>query len=102
MSKIINKDCDEDDTGLRFHISSARMGIKRLSFVAFQRYLDRVNKSMYRCRACGWGGSGDKLMLVETDENDVFTVLDEAYSWYACPHCEEKIDIDKPIVSLVD
>lgn len=102
MSKEIDKDCDDDDIGIRFHISSARMSIKKLSFVAFQKYLDHMNKSMYRCPACGWGGSGKKLVPMETDENDVFTVEDNADSWYACPKCKEKIDTDAPVVSPVD
>lgn len=63
MSKKIDKQCDDNEAGIRFHISSARMAIKKLSYVAFQRYLDQMERSSYRCPACNWGGSGKLLSL---------------------------------------
>lgn len=37
MAKRIDKDCDDTDAGIRFHISTVRMNITKMSFVAFQR-----------------------------------------------------------------
>ena len=36
MSKEIDKGCDDDDAKIRWHISSARMDIKKMSYVAFR------------------------------------------------------------------
>ncbi|RPJ22291.1 MAG: hypothetical protein EHM33_23880 [Chloroflexi bacterium] len=102
MAKKIDKDCDDVEAGIRFHMSSARMGIVKMSFVAFQRYLDRVCCSMYRCQNCGWGGSGKKLVPMETSEESAFSVDQHNDTWYACPQCESAIDPDSPVVSPVD
>ncbi|NMM29069.1 MAG: hypothetical protein HHJ12_17770 [Glaciimonas sp.] len=102
MAKRIDKDCDDVEAGIRFHMSSARMGIVKMSFIAFQRYLDRVDRSMYRCRACGWGGPGRQLVPMEISEKSVFTVEQYNDTWYACPQCETEVDPDSPVASPID
>ncbi len=98
MTKRIDRDCDDTVAGIRFHISSARMNITKMSFVAFQRYLDRVERSMYRCRKCGWGGSGKHLMPMEVGAESYFSVDQHSDTWYACPKCESDIDPSAPIL----
>lgn len=101
MSKIIDKHCDDTEAGIRFHISSARMSIKKLSYIAFQRYLDQMERSSYRCPVCNWGGMGKLLVPTEADDTDTFSLDHEADTWYACPKCEAEIDIDHPIMRPV-
>lgn len=101
MTKRIDKGCDDAKAGIRFHISSARMNITKMSFVAFQRYLDRVEASMYRCRECGWGGSGKRLVPMELNGESDYTVDQYSDTWYACPQCESNIDLSTPILSPV-
>jgi hypothetical protein len=102
MTKKIDKDCDDAEVGIRFHISSARMNIAKMSFVAFQRYLDWVVASGYRCRKCGWGGSGKHLVPMELSGESDFLVDQYSDTWYACPQCESDIDPDTPVLSPVD
>jgi ribosomal protein L37AE/L43A len=101
MTKKIDKGCDDVEAGIRFHISSARMSITKMSFVAFQRYLDRVEASMYRCRQCGWSGSGKSLQPMEISGESDSVVEQNNDSWYSCPQCESVIDISTPILSPV-
>lgn len=101
MTKRIDKDCDDAEAGIRFHMSSARMSITKMSFVAFQRYLDRVEASMYRCRKCGWGGSGKRLVPMELSGESDFAVDQYSDTCYTCPQCESDIDTSAPILSPV-
>jgi predicted RNA-binding Zn-ribbon protein involved in translation (DUF1610 family) len=103
MAKRIDKNCDDIEARIRFHMSSARMGIMKMSFVAFQRYLDRVDVSMYRCRSCGWGGSGKQLVPMEISGDELVLSVDQHNdTWYACPQCESEINPDSPVVSPAD
>lgn len=102
MAKRIDKDCDDTEARIRFHMSSARMGIIKMSFVAFQRYLDRVDASMYRCRFCGWGGSGKQLVPMEIGGESVHSIDQHNDTWYACPQCESEINPDTPVASPVN
>ncbi|MEQ1620678.1 MAG: hypothetical protein ABL919_04675 [Methylococcales bacterium] len=102
MSKIIDKHCDDKEAGIRFHISSATMAIKKLSYVAFQRYLDQVEHASYRCPACKWGGLGKHLVPMEADDTDLYSLEHQAETWYACPKCEAEIDLDHPVMRPVD
>lgn len=103
MAKRIDKGCDDTDARIRFHISSARMGIPKMSYVAFQRYLDRLERSMYRCGECGWGGSGRELIPMEAaNGRDCFGPGLEADTWYACPRCEAFVDPNRPVLSPAD
>jgi predicted RNA-binding Zn-ribbon protein involved in translation (DUF1610 family) len=97
MPRHIDKDSDDKSARIRFHISSARMSIDKMSFVAFQRFLDDMERSMYLCPDCGWRGRGRDLIPMEQDSLDVYT-LQEAESWYACPHCEQEIAVEHPIM----
>lgn len=101
MAKKIDKGCDDVEARIRFHMSSARMGITKMSFVAFQRYLDRVDASMYRCRSCGWGGPGKQLVPMENGGESNFSVDQHNDTWYTCPQCGADIDPDSPVVSPV-
>lgn len=101
MAKKIDKDCDDTEAGIRFHISTARMNITKMSFVAFQRYLDHVEASMYRCKGCSWGGSGKRLVPMELNDEPGFSVDQYSDTWYACPQCALCIDISTPILSPI-
>ena len=98
MPKRIDKLTDDKYAGIRFHISSARMSIAKMSFVAFQRFLDEMDRSMYLCPECGWRGRGRELVPMEQDEEDVFSLEQSAESWYACPKCECEVPVDHPIM----
>ncbi len=103
MGKRIGKDCDDTEVRIRFHISSARMAIEKMSFVAFQRYLDRVERSRYRCSDCGWTGPGRDLVPTEIgDDRDGLGIGQASDTWYACPRCEAVIDPDRPTLSPAD
>jgi hypothetical protein len=98
MSKRIDKATDDKSAGLRFHISSARMSIDKMSYVAFQRFLDEMERSMFLCTECGWRGRGRDLIPMEMDTQDAYSMEYSAESWYACPKCEAEITVDKPIM----
>lgn len=101
MSRIIDKSMDDISAGIRFHTSSARMSIKQVSFVAFQRVLDEMERSKYMCPECGWRGWGKELVPMEIDQDDVFLIEHTAETWYSCPKCECEIHIDHPIMKAV-
>jgi len=98
VAKKIDKESDDADARIRFHISSARMSIAKVSFVAFQRFLDEMERSMYLCPECGWRGRGKDLVPMESDGHDSFSSEHEAETWYACPNCEGEIAVDRPIM----
>lgn len=102
MSKIIDKSADDKAAGIRFHMSSARMSMKKLSYVAFQRFLDEVERSMYRCPECGWHGKGRDLLPMEMDENESHLCQENADTWYGCPKCQAEIDVEHAIMKSVD
>jgi hypothetical protein len=102
MSRRIDKQADDNSAGIRFHMSPARMSIAKLSYVAFQRFLDDMERSMYRCPECNWGGRGRDLIPMEQDDHDIYSLAHSAESWYACPACECEIPADKPIMKRVD
>lgn len=95
MSKRIDKGAD-DKVGIRFHNSSARMAIDKLSYVAFQRYLDEMERSMYLCPECGWRGR--ELLPMERDERELYSLEHAGDTWYACPKCEAEVPVDRPIL----
>ncbi len=102
MARPIDRDGDDREARLRFHISSARMATRKMSYVAFQRYLDRVERSMYRCRECGWRGLGRELQPMQADPGDDQRGIEEsADTWYACPRCEAVVDPDQPALTPV-
>jgi len=98
MPRRIDKQSDDKDAGIRFHMSSARMSMGKLSYVAFQRFLDEMERSMYLCPECGWRGRGRDLVPMEADSTDVYDLSHEAEAWYACPTCECEIPADRPIM----
>lgn len=98
MSKRIDKDRDDKEAGIRFHMSSGRMAIDKVSYVAFQRFLDEMERSMYLCPECGWRGRGRDLVPTERDGEDAYDLSHAAETWYACPKCECEIAVDKPIL----
>lgn len=98
MPRYIDKQSDDKTAGIRFHMSSARMSIDKVSYVAFQRLLDEAEVSMYLCPECGWRGRGRDLLPMEQDAHDVFSLEQTAETWYACPRCECEIGIDHPIM----
>lgn len=98
MSKPIDKDCDDQEAGIRFHTSSARLPIGKVSYVAFQRWLDEMERSMFLCPECGWRGRGRDLVPMERDSEDAYDLSHEADTWYACPKCECEIAVDRPIM----
>jgi len=102
MAKRIDKDGDDTEARIRFHISSARMNMAKLSFVAFQRYLDHFDRSMFRCANCGWGGAGRQLAPMEAGPEPSYFTEQHADTWYACPRCEAPIDHDAPVLSPAD
>lgn len=97
MSKRIDKGSD-DKVGIRFHNSSARMSIAKVSYVAFQRFLDEMECSMYLCQDCGWRGRGRDLVPMERDDTELYSLDHAGDSWYACPKCEAEVAVDKPIM----
>ncbi|BBL76884.1 hypothetical protein [Methylomagnum ishizawai] len=98
MSKKIDKGSDDKTAGIRFHISSARMAIGKLSYVAFQRYLDEMERSMYLCPECGWRGRGKELVPMERDDGDAYSIEHEGDCWYACPKCEAEVPVERPVM----
>jgi hypothetical protein len=102
VAKKIDKGSDDEAAKIRFHISSARMSIEKVSFVAFQRFLDEMERSMYLCNECSWRGRGKDLVPMERDERDVYSAEHEAETWYACPKCEGEIAVDRPIMKGAD
>jgi hypothetical protein len=98
MAKRIDRKADDVEAGIRFHISSARMNMAKMSFVAFQRYLDGVERSMFRCAHCGWRGSGKQLIAMETGLEHDYFAEQHSDTWYACPRCETEIDHDTPLL----
>ncbi len=100
MSKRIDKQTDDKEAKIRFHISSARMSIKKVSYVAFQRFLDEMEQSVYLCPDCGWRGRGRDLAPMEQDEHDIYSLEQSAETWYACPACEAEIQIENPILKI--
>ncbi len=98
MGKRIDKGSDDKGAGIRFHISSARMAIDKVSYVAFQRYLDEMERAMYLCPECGWRGRGRELVPTERDDGELYDLEHEADAWYACPKCEAEVAVDKPIM----
>lgn len=101
MSKRIDKQADDQDAGIRFHMSSARMSIAKVSYVAFQRFLDDMERSMYRCPECKWHGRGRDLVPMEADSQDLYSLDHSADCWYACPVCECEVAADRPIMKSV-
>ncbi|MDD2767125.1 MAG: hypothetical protein PHT19_00230 [Methylococcus sp.] len=102
MSRRITKDCDDKSAGIRFHISSARMSMNKMSFVAFQRFLDDMERSMYRCSECDWRGRGRDLVPMEQDSSDSYAIGSDAETWYACPNCECEIGVETPLMRPAD
>ena len=100
MAKKIDKDNDDRKAGIRFHMSSGRMAIHKVSYVAFQRWLDEMERSMFLCPDCSWRGRGSELIPTEADSGDVYSIEHEAETWYACPRCEAEIPVEKPIMKL--
>jgi hypothetical protein len=98
MPRRIDKQTDDTAAGIRFHTSSGRLSLEKMSYVAFQRFLDEMERSMYLCPECGWRGRGRDLAAMERDGEDAFDLSHEAESWYACPKCECEIAVDKPIL----
>jgi hypothetical protein len=98
MTKRIDTSANDEEAGIRFHISSARMSVDKVSFVSFQRFLDQMERSMFLCPDCGWRGRGRDLVPMETDGHDVYAFQQEAETWYACPRCEAEIPVDRPIM----
>ncbi len=101
MPKRIDKQSDDKDARIRFHISSARMSIDKISYVAFQRLLDEMEESMFLCPNCGWRGRGRDLAPMEQDEHDLYSLEQTAECWYACPKCECEIAINHPIMRSI-
>jgi hypothetical protein len=99
MARRIDKDGDDTAARLRFHMSSARMNMAKLSYVAFQRYLDQFERSMFLCRSCGWRGAGRQLVPMEAGDEPSYSLDQNSDTWYACPACETPIDHDAPILS---
>jgi rubrerythrin len=102
MAKKIDKGADDVEAGIRFHMSSARMNMAKMSYVAFQRYLDRLERSMFRCAQCGWGGPGRQLVPMELGSEPSYFAEQQSDSWYACPRCEAPIDHEAPVVRPAD
>ncbi|MEQ1528961.1 MAG: hypothetical protein ABL925_06565 [Methylococcales bacterium] len=102
MPKRIDTSTNDQDVKIRFHMSSARMSMNKLSFVAFQRFLDEMERSMFLCPECGWRGRGKDLIAMEQDQNDVFLIEHDAETWYSCPRCECEIAADHPIMKGLD
>jgi hypothetical protein len=102
MAKRIDKDSDDVEAGIRFHISSARMNMAKMSFVAFQRYLDGVERSMFRCVQCGWRGSGRQLIPMETGPEQDYSGEQHSDTWYACPRCEAEVDHQAPLLRAAE
>ena len=98
MAKRIDRDPDDVEVGIRFHISSSRMNMAKMSFVAFQRYLDDVERSMFRCVHCGWRGSGKQLVAMETGSEQKYFTEQHTDTWYACPRCEAAVDHAAPVL----
>lgn len=98
MSKRIDKNCDNKEAGIRFHASSARLPIDKVSYVAFQRFLDEMERSMFLCPECGWRGWGKDLVPMEPDVRETYDLSHDTDCWYACPKCECEIAVDKPIM----
>lgn len=98
MPKRIDKQTDDKDAGIRFHMSSARMSIEKISYVAFQRFLDEMERSMFLCPSCGWRGRGRDLIPMEQDDHDLYSLEQSAETFYACPKCEGEIPVDHPIM----
>jgi len=76
------------------------MAISKISYVAFQRWLDEMERSMFMCPECGWRGRGSELNPMEADDEDVYSIEHEAETWYACPKCESEIPVEKPLMKL--
>ncbi len=100
MAKKISKDSDDPTAGIRFHISSGRMAIQKVSYVAFQRWLDEMERSMFLCPECGWRGRGNQLVPMESDDREVYSIEHQAETWYACPKCESEIPVERPVMKL--
>lgn len=98
MSHPIDKDSDDKEAGIRFHTSSARLSIDKVSYVAFQRFLDDMEQSMFLCPECGWRGWGRELAPMERDGQDAYDLTHESDTWYACPKCECEVPVDQPIM----
>jgi hypothetical protein len=102
MSQRIDKDADDAEAGIRFHISSARMNMAKMSFVAFQRYLDRLERARFRCASCGWVGAGRQLLPMELGGEPSYFYEQQSDTWYACPRCEAPVDHEAPLLRLSD
>lgn len=100
MPKRIDKNSDDKTVGIRFHTSSARLSIDKVSYVAFQRFLDEMERSIYLCPECGWRGRGRELVPMEEDGKEQYSLEHAADTWYACPKCECEIAVDRPIMRL--
>lgn len=98
MARRIDKKTDDPQAGIRFHMSSARMSISKVSFVAFQRFLDEMERSMFLCPECGWRGRGKDLIPMEEDGHSVYSLEQTADTWYACPRCEAEMPVTQPIM----
>ncbi|MDF9391820.1 MULTISPECIES: hypothetical protein [Methylococcus] len=102
MARRITRECDDKAAGIRFHISSARLSMSKISFVAFQRFLDEMERSMYLCPECGWRGRGRELVPMEEDGNGAYAWGPDAETWYACPKCETEIGVETPVMRPTD
>jgi hypothetical protein len=102
MAKRIDKSSDDAAAGIRFHISSARLSMVKMSFVAFQRYFDLFERSMFRCVHCGWHGSGRQLVPMEVGPEPSYFTEEQSDTWYACPRCEARMDHDAPVLRPAD
>jgi hypothetical protein len=102
MAKRIDKSSDDAAAGIRFHMSSARMSMVKMSFVAFQRYFDLFERSMFRCVHCGWHGSGRQLVPMEVGPEPSYFTEEQSDTWYACPRCEARMDHDAPVLRPAD
>ena len=77
------------------------MAIQKISYVAFQRWLDEMEQSMFLCPECKWRGRGRELVPMEADDQDIFAIEHEAETWYGCPVCEAEIPVERPVMKPV-
>jgi hypothetical protein len=100
MAKYIDKQSDTQTVKLRFHMSSASMSIKKVSYLTFQRILDEMEQSGFLCAECGWRGKGRDLTPMKHDEREIYSLEQSAETWYACPACEAEIDIEHAFLKI--
>lgn len=98
MSKRIDKDRDDKEAGIRFHTSSARLPMEKVSYVAFQRWLDNFERAMFLCPECQWRGRGRDLIPMERDTQESYDLAHDTDTWYACPRCECVVPVEQPIM----